>query len=338
MQAIIHALLAVLASFDAAGRFPSVGHDAAWALLPRENPPLPAWARVLIKPLPRTTGAMLELDRFHRVENPLGPVMAAKLRWIAADTIGCEYARATALFDLKASQISDEELRRLTERRPLPDEKGLVAFARQVTKAAYAVTDDEFAALLKQFGPEKITAVVHTLAFANFHNRIILALGVKVEPDGPCPPLSVKLDGKRRAEIPTPRRPAWQQAVAAKPAKQFDAPTDWKDVSFAELEQRLDEQKARSPRVPIPDASRFRKTPCGRQTADREDRLDAGQRRLPANDDAPLVRQPAGIPARVADGPTFWPDHFLGGDARQRLLLLNGPRQHAARGRGLEGR
>lgn len=261
MAPIIHVLLGVLASFSSSNRFPAANHDGAWALLPRENPALPSWALVLVKPLPRTTGAMLELERFHRAENPLGAGLAAKLRWVAADAIDCDYSRASALADLKRAGATEDEVRRLVERKPLPNEKSLVAFARQVTTGAYAITDDHFAALLKQFGPEKMTAIVHTLAFANFHNRIILALGVKVEADGSCPPLSVKLDGKARAEIATPARPPWKAVIATKPPRQFDAPSEWKDVSFADLEKRLDAQKARSPRVPMPDPSRFKDLP-----------------------------------------------------------------------------
>src|SRR3954464_6018552 len=103
--------LAALAAFPNLGpprRFPARDGDAAWALLPRENPPLPAWARVLVRPLPRTTVAMLELDRLHRAENPLGPATAAKLRWVVADALMCEYAKATAAADLRQAGASDD--------------------------------------------------------------------------------------------------------------------------------------------------------------------------------------------------------------------------------------
>ena len=150
-----------------------------------------------------------------------------------------------------------DQLERLTHGAAEPDERALFAFARQVTKAAYMVTDGQFAGLLKQLGPEKMTAVVETLAYANFQNRIIMALGIRVEAGGDCPPVDVRLDSRRRASVPTPVRPRWVEALAAKPAKRYDAPADWKEVSFAELEERLAAQKERSPRIPVPDASRF---------------------------------------------------------------------------------
>lgn len=256
MNILLPAILAVLAAVNPSGRFPAVDRDSAWALIPRENPPLPAWAQVLVKTNPRSTGAMLELDRLHRADNPVGPVLAAKLRWLAADAMKCDYARASALADLKRYGASADEISRVIEKKPTAAEKGLFAFARQVTNAAYAITDSEFEELLKEFGPEKMTAIVHTLAFANFHNRIIMALGVKAEPESP-PPLGVKLDAKRRAAVVAPARPPWERVTEAKPAKTYSAPDEWKETGFAELEKNVDAQKSSKVRVPLPDPKVF---------------------------------------------------------------------------------
>jgi len=40
------------------GQFPAADNDAAWRRLPRDNPPLPPWARVLVGPLTKTTAKM----------------------------------------------------------------------------------------------------------------------------------------------------------------------------------------------------------------------------------------------------------------------------------------
>jgi hypothetical protein len=204
---------------------------------------------------------MLELDRLHRADNPLGPALAAKLRWVAADALGSEYGRATALADLKRAGVPADEVRRLTENRPADDERRLLALARQLTTAAYLVTDEQFAAVLKQLGPEKTTAAVHTVAFANFQTRIVTALGVKIEPEGPCPPLALRLDKARRATVPSPPRPDWAKASTTRPKKEYDAPADWKEVTFDQLERALAAQKARAPRVPLPGAERFKDLP-----------------------------------------------------------------------------
>lgn len=262
MHLFLPLLLAMMSVFGASSRFPAAPPADAWALLPREDPPLPAWARVLVRTHPRTTGAMLELDRLHRADNPLGPLLAARLRWVAADALGSEYGRATALADLKRAGATADEVRRLTEDRPAEDERRLIAFARQLTTAAYLVTDDQVAALLKQLGPAKVVAAVHTAAFANFQNRVTLALGIKVEPGGPCPPLSVRLDRARRATTAAPPRPPWDLVTAARPKKEYDAPPEWKEVSYEELERRLAAQKERALRIPLPDRGPDDKLPA----------------------------------------------------------------------------
>jgi hypothetical protein len=205
---------------------------------------------------------MLEMDRMHRVENPLGPALAAKLRWAAADALGSEYGRATALADLRRAGASPDDVRRLIDGRPADDgDRRLLAFARQLSTAAYLVTDEQFAAVLERLGPEKMVAAVHTVAFANFQCRVVLALGVRLEAEGPCPPLSVKLDRGRRAAVKAPSRPAWDAVTAARPKQTFDAPDDWKDVPYAELERHLAAQKERAVRVPLPDGGKFDKLP-----------------------------------------------------------------------------
>src|SRR5205814_3521120 len=103
-----------------AAPFPAAGPDDAWARLPRENPPLPPWARVLVGPLPKTTARMLELDYLHREKNPLGPVLAGKLRWAAADALGCKFGVATAEADLRRAGLTDADLAALAKRSGLP--------------------------------------------------------------------------------------------------------------------------------------------------------------------------------------------------------------------------
>jgi hypothetical protein len=176
---------------------------------------------------------------------------------VAADALGSEYGRATALADLKRAGASSEEVRRLVNGRPTETERRPLALARQLTTAAYLVTDEQFAAVLKQFGPEKMVALVHTVAFANFENRVTLALGVKVEPGGPVPPLAVKLDREHRAAVKAPPRPPWDAVTSAKPKKEYDAPADWKEVPYEKLEEHMAAQKERIVRVPLPDKSKF---------------------------------------------------------------------------------
>jgi hypothetical protein len=246
-----------------APRFPAADNEGAWKLLPREQPPLPAWARILVQSLPRTTGAMLELDHVHRARNPLGPVLAGKLRWMAADAIGCDYARKYAEADLRRAGLTDSDLKQLADdHQSLPEgDRSALAFARQLTRAAYQVSDDDVAELLERFGPETVVGMVHTLAYANFQNRIFLALGVQLEPGGPLPPLEPRLDAVKRAEVPTPPRPPWEELQKATSLARSAFRPDWRQRDVADLETALGRQKDRRSRIPLPDPSRLASLP-----------------------------------------------------------------------------
>jgi alkylhydroperoxidase family enzyme len=234
--------------------FPPAGTDEAWKQLRGENPRLPAWARALANSLPRTTGSMLLLNHVHRAQNPLGPVLAGKLHWAAADALGCEYARKYAEADLRRAGLKKDDFRALAgdPMKLSEEDRAAVTFARKMTKAAYSVTDDEVAELLKQFGPPKVVAMVHTLAWANFQNRIVLALGVAVEPGGPLPPLDPHLDPERQAKLVPPARPPWEKARAATTSGTEIVGPDWRAQTGAELEAILEQQKGRKPRIPVP--------------------------------------------------------------------------------------
>ncbi|MBY0233044.1 MAG: hypothetical protein K2W96_27495 [Gemmataceae bacterium] len=238
MRSAIIMLLAAMPAWAAGPpappRFPELSDKEAWKFLPREEPPLPVWARTIARSKPRTAAAMLRLDHFHRERNPLGKALAAKLRWIAADAMGCAYLRAYAEADLKKAG-------------GLEIAPALAEFARKMTKAAYTVTDDEVAALVKEHGEAKVVAMVHTLAHANFQGRIFLALGCRVEEGGPFPALDARFDEKRFP--PAPPRPDWKEVAKAKasPDPAFRPP--WRPLTHAQAEEAMEEQKARKPRI-----------------------------------------------------------------------------------------
>ena len=246
--------------------FPSVDNDIAWTRLPRENPQLPPWARVLTGPLPKTTARMLELDYMHRAKNPLGPELAGLLQWEVADALGSKFGKATAEADLRRANPL-RQLGKPGDKNALaPDVRVAVAFARKLTLEGSAITDDEFATLLRLHGPEKVTAIVHTVAYANFQNRIILGLGA----DGdPVPPLDVTFDPERLAKVPTPPRPPWEDLKAVT-ADGLSVRVDWGKTTHEELKLTLERQKERKLRIPLPDPSRLAALPPKeREGADR---------------------------------------------------------------------
>jgi alkylhydroperoxidase family enzyme len=240
-------------------RFDAADQTRAWQRIPQERPSLPVWACVLVDPLPKATAALLELDYLHRVRNPLGPVLAGKLRWAAADSIGCEYARRYGEADLRRAGVGDEELRQLAGDGSALSEadRAALAFARQLTLAGHEVSDEQMAGLVEQFGPETVVGIVHTVAFANFQNRLFLALGVDIEPDGPLSPVEFTVDRKQQDDVSVPPRRPWDELQSVTANSNRPARVDWGQRDFSTLEQALDRQKNRSPRIRLPDSERL---------------------------------------------------------------------------------
>jgi alkylhydroperoxidase family enzyme len=238
--------------------FPALPEDEAWGKLPpRKTPALPEWARVTAGPLPKTTAKMLELDYHHREKNPLGPVLAAQLRWVVADTLGSRYGVAVAEADLERAGLNTSG----GERGPKAGEEPksvqvALAFAKKLTLEGHAITDKEFAELLKHFGPAKTTAIVHTVAYANFHNRVLLGLGVKGE-SPVAEPLALKFD-LDAAKVKAPERPPWDDLKSVKSGG-LSVRAEWGDKDFDRLNEILEDQKERKPRMPLPDKSVYEK-------------------------------------------------------------------------------
>ncbi|QDU19334.1 Iodothyronine deiodinase [Urbifossiella limnaea] len=205
--------------------------------------PLPGWAAQLAGPMPKTTAKMLELDYLHRADNPLGNVLAARVRLACAAALGSKYGVATATGDLARMGVTAE---------PGADAPA-VAFARKLSLEGHAITDAEFAAVLKQYGPERTTALVHTVAYCNFHNRIVCGLGTEPRAD---PPLPVAVDPALLAAPSSPARPPWDDVKAAAHAGPRISPA-WSKGGADALGSALAAQKARTLRIPLPGKERF---------------------------------------------------------------------------------
>src|SRR5262249_47425682 len=208
--------------------------------------------RATARDLPRTTAAMLELDRLTRTRTPLGPSLRGKMRWVAADANRCEYTRATAEADLRRAAVSEAEIADLKAgpKRWPEGEREALGFARQMTHDASLVTDAEVAELKAVYGDEKLVAMVLLIAAANFQDRLILGLGVAPEEGGPLAPLDVKFD----PEAPTPTVPDRANPAdlhgPAEPTK-VDDPA-WREFDFDALQRGLRDQKALVGRVRVP--------------------------------------------------------------------------------------
>lgn len=182
---------------------------AAWQVLPRAEvgggQPLPAWARALARPLPRTTAAMLELDYLHRAAGPLDPAVRGKVRYAAARANRCRYSQAVALDDLRVAGLGKIELDILRgDGSQLPlDERVLLKFTCRFSMAANTVTDHEIVSLIARHGIRPVVAMVLLLEYAAFHDRLLRSLALSPEDDRRLPPLPVCfIDGGPPASAP----------------------------------------------------------------------------------------------------------------------------------------
>jgi alkylhydroperoxidase family enzyme len=257
-----------------AAHVPVLTDGEAWKSMPPTEEgagqPLPAWIRALAWSLPKTAAAMIELDYAQRAESPLPERLRAKLRWVAADANRCEYAKAYARADYVRAGGRAEDIDDLPRQLgQLPEEERLaLQLVRQLVLEAYSVTDAQVKRLVQLYGERQVVAIVLVAAYANFQDRLLLALGTPVEKDGPLPPVKVRF---RKRPPPTkpadpPKEPAGDKSAEAPrrnlspPAKnpppvpeKVDDP-EWTAVSFDSLRERLKYQIARrQARVHVPD-------------------------------------------------------------------------------------
>lgn len=241
---------------------PLLSNEEAWKRLPAVESgggqPLPAWARALAGTLPYTTAATLELDRTYRTSDALDPKLAGAIRLVVARTLRSEYGRAYAESDLRRAGLDGAAIERLTgDRSGLPaPERAALAFAERMTTAGYTSTDAEVAGLVEAYGEAKVVGIVLQIAYTNFLDRMALALGLAVEDGGPLPPLDVHFKPVSGAEIPGATRPALPKSAATTTATQPDP--DWATFNFTQLQEKLEAQRDRKPRVSIPTWEEFR--------------------------------------------------------------------------------
>jgi alkylhydroperoxidase family enzyme len=258
---------------------PVLTDKEAWANLPPaeegSGQPLPAWIRALAGPLPQTAAAMIELDYAQRVEGTLSPRLRAMLRWVAADANRCEYAKAYARADFVRAGGRVEDIDQLSRRiEPLSEPLRLaLELVRRLTEAAYTVTDAQIARLVELHGERQVVAMVLVAAYANFQDRLLLALGVSVEPDGPLPPVKVRFrkpPPPAKSSSPektsdnkpqdTPKRKLSPPAKAPPGLPTVIDDPEWTAIPFAALQERLATQMKRPrARIPIPNWEAVRK-------------------------------------------------------------------------------
>jgi alkylhydroperoxidase family enzyme len=249
----------------------------AWKNLPPaeegRGQPLPAWIRALAGPLPNTAAAMLDWDYAQRVQSPLAPHLRAKLRWMTAQTNRCEYAKAYARADyLRAGGRAEDidDLPRQLEKLP-EGERLALQVTRQLAEAGYTLTDSQMDRLVRLYGEEQVAAIVLLSAYANFQDRLLLGLGVAVEPGGPLPPITVRFrkpspptaavgpekgGAAEKAKEAAKRKVTSASSNPPKVAERVDDP-EWTSISIDTLRELMTQQIARQKariRLPNPES------------------------------------------------------------------------------------
>ena len=238
---------------------PLLETKACWRRLPKTvsggGQPLPSWVRGMVASLPRTAAAMLRLDLAHRTLNPLDPVLRGQMRWVVARANGCAYHESYALSDLRRAGLDDVAIQILLGSCDQWPEavRAPLEFARLLTVAAPTIPDSLFAELRTRFGDRQVAAMVLLAAYGNFQDRLALGLNLPMEEGGPLGPLDVQfVEGTFQVE---PLFPEHQASVTSQPGT-GDAvvPEDaeWGAVTYADLQSRLEQQRDRQPRLPIP--------------------------------------------------------------------------------------
>lgn len=241
------------------GGFPVLDDDAAWKKLPAvestSSRALPIWARTFAASLPQTAAVMLEQDYAYRTSEAFDSKLRTRMRWVAAKANRCAYSQAYAEADLRRLGAGDAEILALKEERTdSPQEKAAFDFARKMTLAASTVTDKEAEQLIEYFGEKTFVAMVLQMAFANFQDRMLLALNVSVEPEGPLPPIDVRFVPSKISETKAASRDGEVDPAAEEVAALVED-VEWKSLDFGQLQLRLDQQRARNGRVRVPEWS-----------------------------------------------------------------------------------
>lgn len=237
---------------------PILSDDEVWGYLPTAvkggGGRLPIWARALAESLPRTTGAMLELDWQHREGSSLDPKLRGRIRWTIAHENHCEYIVAQSVADLRRAGLNDQEIQALESGRQTlpPPEAAAIEFARKLTVAADSITDEEVKAIIDSYGEEKAVAIVLLVAYASFQDRLILALQLHDDGSAALPANDVRFAQDQRAllAIAPERQPPAGGMPPEVPEKIDDR--EWTAVDFDALQLKMLTQRQRGGRIRVP--------------------------------------------------------------------------------------
>lgn len=215
---------------------------------------LPTWARAVARHLPRTAAAMLQLDFAQRIQSPIDPVLRAQMRWVIANENRCPYSLAYAEADLKRAGASDSVVERLRKGKQAwnPTEQLPLEFARLLTVDAPSISDELFDRLRLAFGEKQVAAMVLLAAYGNFQDRLMLGLNLAFEPGEPLAPVDVRFADSAFQMAPFVPPSGISNSLIKEGKTVVEIDSDWDDISYEQLQTRLETQRNRKSRLPVP--------------------------------------------------------------------------------------
>jgi alkylhydroperoxidase family enzyme len=243
---------------DSKAWVPVLSDAECWSKMPETESggsgPLPVWAKAVAVQLPRTAAAMLVLDHAQRTQSPVDPALRAAMRWVVAHANRCAYSEAVALADARRAGADESTIQAVTggpETWPAAWRDAL-QFAFLHTTAAPTIPDELFARLVATYGQHQAAAMVLLGAYGNFQDRLILGWNLPLEESGPLAPIAVSfVPGSFQSQPVLPPQADLKPLEAHGPSVVADDPT-WGALSYDDLQSRLERQRSRTPRLPVP--------------------------------------------------------------------------------------
>ncbi len=234
--------------------------EEAWKTMPPaeigNGKPLPSWAKMMARSLPRTTAALLQLDLAQRTKSPVDSKLRAAMRWTAAHVNGSAYGEAYAAFDAHRAGLSDAAISALVKgdlSNFSTAEKAAIEFARKMTVDSSKVTDDDFSFLVKEFGENKAAAMVLLLAYSNFQDRFLIVLDAPIEEGGPMAPVEVSWKPEYLASHTNPTAPPTISDLPKPSGSDLIADeSEWAATSYSQLQEKLENQRRKPTRLKVP--------------------------------------------------------------------------------------
>ncbi len=223
--------------------------------------PLPEWIRLLSAKMPKAAAAFIELDFAHRQLGPVDLRLRNALRFTSASLNGCDYNKTIAIADAMRAGENDERLKALEDgslQGWSDSEQQAIEFAKAMTIDSANYPDGKFEKLVASFSEEEAAAMVLHLAYYNFHDRLMIVLGViDGSQDANLVAADVKFehvfpssDSKKSASR-TPEKEITTSSNINKNVVTHASPHTW--LEYDDLQVKLQQQRERTPRLVPPD-------------------------------------------------------------------------------------